>query len=137
MAESRDGREFLEKTAVDQKDLKQRLATLYSSTSIRIGDLQLPPGMYSLEPFPSPEGVSLIVSKQIGEWNADPGTRRFIGSIGTKPAPIEGLPEPRLAVAFKPTHLQAPMSADVFDHELHFVWGGTDVFVNIRQDRRW
>jgi hypothetical protein len=133
IATSMKGREFLDGTLPDHKDVNYGAATLYTRTAIWIGDVHVPAGMYSLHVSQSPEELKLEVSKQMGEWKPEDDAPPYLGSAEVKRVPIKGLPMPWLRLEFWPTVWDGPVSpAEAHVQDLHFIWGDTNLYVRIR-----
>ena len=112
------------------KDSQQATVTFYSRTAVWMGRLRVPAGMYNLIPSKSLDGWSLGVAKQDGEWNDAKPAQQYLGSVELKVA-SDNPPEKRnLAISLSPEAERCPrLSVQRGVKELHFTYGGTDLFV--------
>ena len=81
---TRDGSDLLGGTPDAAKDAQQAAATFYSRTAVWMGSLRVPAGMYRLIPSKSPDGWSLAVARQDGEWNDAKTAQQYLGSVAMK-----------------------------------------------------
>jgi hypothetical protein len=97
--------------------------TLKTEANLKIGDLTVPAGTYTIYSLPSETSWKLIVNKQTGQWgtvyNQDQDLGRTEMTKGKTPsAPVE-----KFEIRFENTHGGAT--------ELHLIWENTDVFVPV------
>jgi hypothetical protein len=92
--------------------------------------LRLPAGMYKLIPAKSPEEWRLAIAKQDGESSDARHSQQYLGSVELKVA-SDNPPEKRnLAISLSPEAERCPrLSVQRGVKELHFTYGGTDLFV--------
>jgi hypothetical protein len=90
--------------------------------------------MYKLIPSKSPDGWSLAVAKQDGEWSDATLTQQYLGSVPLKGSASDN-PTGNHNFAIE-TSLWAEgcggPSPNFDVRELHFVYGSSDLFVCIR-----
>jgi len=96
--------------------------TLTTTVSLKIGDLDVPAGKYTVYSLPTAEGWQLIINKQTGQWGTvydktqDLGRTKMI--VGSTPAPVE-----LFVIDFEKTSDAAT--------ELHLKWAGVDASVPV------
>jgi len=122
---TRNGREFFEGNSDAAKD--PVAATFYTGTTLWMENLRVPPGMYTLIPSRSPHGRSLSVARQDGG-----PTPRYLGTVEMKGSVPDSLGTDNLATQTTPWAQGCPGPSLNFDlRELHFTYGGADLFVCI------
>lgn len=97
--------------------------TLHTDANLRIGELNVPAGTYTIYSLPSQNGWKLIVNKQTGQWGTVYKESEDLGRIpmtaGTAPsAPVE-----KFTIKFENTHGKKT--------QLHLIWGDTNVYVPV------
>jgi hypothetical protein len=123
---TRDGREFFEGNPA--KD--PVAATFYTRTTLWMENLRVPAGMYKLIPSRSPDGWSLSVARQDGG-----PTPQHLGTVEMKGSVPESLGTDNLVTPTIPWAEGCPGPSPNFDvRELHFRYGGADLFVCIRPE---
>jgi hypothetical protein len=133
---TRDGSDLLSGTSDAAKDSQQAAATFYSRTAVWMGSLRVPAGIYKLIPSRSPDGWSLAVAKQYGEWNDAKPAQQYLGSIQMKGSASDNPTGQNLAISTRRLAEGCPGPApDRKVRELHFMYGSTDLFVCIRPDQ--
>ncbi len=133
---TRDGSDLLGGTSDAAKDSQQAAATFYSRTAVWMGSLRVPAGMYRLIPSKPPDGWSLAVAKQDGEWNDAKPAQQYLGSVAMKRSASDNPTGHYLTIATR--RWAEGCSGPSPDHnvrELHFLQGSTDLFVCIRPDQ--
>lgn len=91
-----------------------------TSTDLKVGDLLVPAGKYTLVTLPSATEWQLVFCKHLGQW----GTERFAAEdLGKVPMKKATLPAPQEQMSITFEH-QTPTSV-----ELHVRWETTDVSV--------
>jgi hypothetical protein len=96
----------------------------------------VPAGMYNLIPSKSPDGWSLGVAKQDGEWNDAKLAQQYLGSVQMKGSDSENPIGHNLVISTTGWATGCPgPSLDRNVSELHFMYGTTDLFVCIRPDQ--
>jgi Protein of unknown function (DUF2911) len=96
--------------------------TLTTTVSLKIGDLDVPAGKYTVYSLPTAEGWQLIINKQTGQWGTVYDKSQDLGrtkmTVGTTPAPVE-----MFVIDFEKTADSAT--------ELHLKWAGVDASVPV------
>ena len=109
------------------KDLHRSAATFYSRTSVSMGALRLPAGMYKLMPAQSPDGWKLDVATEHGD---------YLGSVKMKTAASNDPAGKNLVISTTPWGEGCPgPTLDFNVRKLHFMYGSTDLFVCLRPDQ--
>jgi hypothetical protein len=134
---TRDWREFLDGTSDGAKDSHRIAATFYSRTAQWMESLRVPAGMYKLIPSKSPDGWSLAVAKQDGEWSDAKPPQQYLGTVQMKASASDNpTGEHNLGISTRRWAEGCPgPSVDRNVRELHFMYGSTDLFVCIRPDQ--
>ncbi|MBV8630842.1 MAG: DUF2911 domain-containing protein [Silvibacterium sp.] len=97
--------------------------TLKTQSTLRIGNLVVPPGTYTLYTVPAQHGWKLIVNKQTGQWGTVYSQDQDLGRVDMMDGVVPGSPVERFQIAFENT--QGNKS------QLHLKWELTDVYVPI------
>jgi hypothetical protein len=96
--------------------------TLKTSGDLKIGDLSVPAGTYTLYSLPAESGWKLIVNKQTGQWgtvyNEGQDLGRVAMEVGSNASPVE-----TMVIDFEKT------SGD--STELHVKWADKDASVKV------
>jgi hypothetical protein len=128
------GSDFLAGAADSAQDSQHNAATFFTAAELWMESLRVPAGMYKLIPSKSPDGWSLAVAKQDGEWSDATLTQQYLGSV-----PLKGLASDNptgnhnLAIETSLWAEGCGGPSPNFDvRELHFVYGSSDLFVCIR-----
>ena len=134
---TRDGSDLIGATSAAAGDSQQAAAMFYSRTAVWMGNLRLSAGMYKLFPSKSPDGWSLGVARQDGEWNDASSTQPYLGSVPMKGSASDSpIGTDNLLISTIRLAQGCPgPSPDRSVRELHFSYGGTDLFVCIRPDQ--
>jgi hypothetical protein len=74
---------------------------LHAAGNIRIGELVIPPGEYTLYTIPGEKEWTLIISKETGQWGTDYNEKQDLGRVKMKVAPVKDAVE-TFAIAIKP-----------------------------------
>jgi hypothetical protein len=123
---TRNGREFFEGNSDAAKD--PVAATFYTGTTLWMENLRVPPGIYKLIPAKSPNGWSLSVARQDGP--------PYLGTVEMKGSVPDSLENSNLVTSTTPSAEGCPGPSTNFDlRELHFMYGGADLFVCIRPEQ--
>ncbi len=90
--------------------------------NLKIGDVMVPAGSYTLYTIPSQTDWKLIINKQTGQWGTQYDQSQDLARI---PMVRESLPKPQevMSISFEKTHDNTT--------QLHVKWETTDVFVEI------
>jgi hypothetical protein len=103
--------------------------TLMLDVEVRIGDLELPRGEYTLFLLPRPDGGELIVSEETRQWGTDYDPARDFGRTAVRrrelAEPIESL-----TITLEPAFPQA--EDDVPSGLLRIAWGRVEYAVDWR-----
>jgi len=98
--------------------------TLKTSGNLKIGNLMVPAGTYTLYSLPTANGMQLIVNKQTGQWGTVYDAKQDLGrvpmKVGKTPAPVE-----TMVIDFEDTMGEMGMT------ELHVKWADRDASVAI------
>jgi hypothetical protein len=133
---TRDGSDLLSGTSAAAKDSQEAAVTFYSRTAVWMENLRVPAGMYKLVPSRSPDGWSLAVTKQDGEWNDTKSAQQYLGSVQMKGSASDNSTGDNLAISTRRWAEGCPgPSPDRNVRELHFEYGKTDLFVCVRPDQ--
>ena len=98
-------------------------ATSFSTDRpIRIGDLTVPAGSYTLDVLPAQSGWQLIVNKQTGQWGTQYDQSQDLGRV---PMVVSNLPAPQETLSYSFDHI-TPGSAI-----LHIRWADKDAAVPV------
>jgi hypothetical protein len=101
-----------------------------------MGSLRVPAGMYKLIPSKSPDGWSLDVAKQDGEWNDAKPAQQYLGSVPMKGSAYDNSTGHSLVISTRRWAEECPgPSLDRNVRELHFMYGSADLFVCIHPDQ--
>ena len=133
---TRGGSDLLGGASDAAKGSQQAAATFYSRTAVWMERLRVPAGMYKLIPSKSPDGWSLAVDKQDGEWNEAKPTQQYLGSVQMKGSSSDRPTGHNLGISTRRWAVGCPgPSPDRNVRELHFLYGSTDLFVCVRPDQ--
>jgi len=97
--------------------------TLKTQSSLRIGDLAVPAGTYTIYSLPEEHGWTLIINKQTGQWGTVYNQDQDLGRVKMLEGVIPSSPVETFKIAFDHTAGNKT--------ELHLLWGTTNVFVPI------
>ena len=100
--------------------------SLITDRTIRIGDLLVPAGSYTLDVLPTASGWQLIVNKQTGQWGTQYDPNQDLGRV---PMDVTNLPSPQETLSYNIDH-ETPHSA-----MLHIRWADKDAAVAIEFPR--
>ena len=96
--------------------------TFKTSVNLKIGDLAVPAGTYTVYSVPSKTGWQLVINKQTGQWGTVYDKSQDFGrvpmTVGTNPSPLE-----KFVIDFEKT--SGPST------ELHLKWAGVDASVKV------
>jgi hypothetical protein len=127
---TKDGGDLLDGTSDVRKDSQHAAVTFYSTNSVWMESLRLPAGMYKLIPAKSPEEWRLAIAKQDGESSDARHSQQYLGSVELKVASDNPPVKRNLAISLSPEAERCPrLSVQRGVKELHFTYGGTDLFV--------
>jgi hypothetical protein len=97
--------------------------TLKTPSGLRIGDLAVPAGTYTIYSLPEEHGWTLIVNKQTGQWGTVYNQDQDLGRVKMLEGVIPSAPVETFKIAFEHTAGNKT--------ELHLLWGTTNVFVPV------
>lgn len=97
--------------------------TLKTAVDLKIGDLSVPAGTYTLYSVPSETTWKLIVNKQTGQWGTVYDPKQDLGRVDMQKGPAASTPVEQFAIRFANTTAGAT--------ELHLIWADWDVFVPV------
>lgn len=96
--------------------------TLKTAANLKIGDLNVPAGTYTLYSIPTENGCTLIVNKQTGQWGTEYDQSKDLGrvemKVGHTPSQVE-----KFAFSFENTKGKST--------EMHFKWENNDAWVPV------
>lgn len=97
--------------------------TLHTQSSLRIDDLIVPEGDYTLYTIPSDMGWTLIINRQTGQWGTEYNKAMDLGRVPMLDGVIPSHPQERFEIRFEHTSGNST--------EMHLIWENTDVYVPI------
>jgi len=97
--------------------------TLKTQSNLRIGDLAVPAGTYTIYSLPEEHGWKLIINKQTGQWGTVYNQNQDLGRVKMLEGVIPSASVETFKIAFEHTAGNKT--------ELHLLWGTTNVFVQI------
>jgi hypothetical protein len=97
--------------------------TLKTEVNLKIGDLAVPAGAYTIYSIPSETTWKLIVNKQTGQWGTVYNENQDLGRTDMTRAAKPAAPVEQFAIKFENTRGNKT--------ELHLIWENTDVFVPV------
>ncbi len=97
--------------------------TLKTAVDLKIGDLAVPAGTYTLYSVPSDAGWKLIVNKQTGQWGTVYDEKQDLGRVDMQ----KGTPPPAPVETFVIKFANTAGGKT----ELHLTWADWDVFVPV------
>jgi hypothetical protein len=97
--------------------------TLKTQSTLKIGDLTVPAGTYTLYSLPGEHGWKLIVNKQTGQWGTVYNEDQDLGRVTMLEGVIPSAPVEKFMINFE--HTKGNKT------ELHLHWSTTNVFVPI------
>jgi hypothetical protein len=134
---AKDGSDFLNGASDVAEKSQRNAATFYTVTAVWMESLRVPAGMYKLIPSKTPDGWSLAVAKQDGEWSDAKPVQQYLGSVLMKGSASDDLVgKHNLAISTSPwAEGCGGLSPDFNFRELHLQYGSTDLFVCIRPEQ--
>ena len=97
--------------------------TLKTQSGLRIRDLVVPPGTYTLYTLPEDHGWKLIVNKQTGQWGTEYNQAQDLSRVDMLEGVIPSAPVELFLIDF--SHTEGNKT------ELHLHWDTTNVYVPI------
>ncbi len=100
-----------------------KATTLKTDINLKIGDLGVPAGTYTLYTIPSEHGWTLIVNKQTGQWGTEYDETQDLGRVKMSEGVMPSNPVETFQIKFEHTKDLAT--------ELHLLWETTNVYVSV------
>jgi hypothetical protein len=97
--------------------------TLKTEANLKIGDLTVPAGTYTVYSIPSQTQWKLIINKQTGQWGTEYHPEQDLGRVNMMKGPTPAAPIEVFAIKFENTKGKKT--------ELHLIWENTDVYVPV------
>jgi Protein of unknown function (DUF2911) len=97
--------------------------TLKTDVNLKIGDLGVPAGTYSLYTIPDEKGWTLIINKQTGQSGTEYDPTEDLGRIKMMEGVIPNSPVETFQIKFENTK--------DLSSELHLLWETTNVYVGV------
>lgn len=97
--------------------------TLHTDANLRIGELNVPAGTYTVYSVPSANGWKLIINKQNGQWGTVYNAGQDLGRVSMTAGTAPSSPVEKFEIKFEDTHGKQT--------QLHLLWGDTDVYVPV------
>jgi hypothetical protein len=97
--------------------------TLKTQATLKIRDLTVPAGTYTIYSLPEEHGWKLIINKQTGQWGTVYNQDQDLGRVDMLEGVIPSAPVEKFLINFDNTQGNKT--------ELHLHWGTTNVFVPI------
>jgi hypothetical protein len=97
--------------------------TLKTDINLKIGNLGVPAGTYTLFTIPEEKGWTLIVNKQTGQWGTKYDQTQDLGRVKMSEGVIPSSPVETFKIQFEHTKDLAT--------ELHLQWETTNVYVGV------
>jgi hypothetical protein len=97
--------------------------TLKTQGNIKIGDLSVPAGTYTIYSLPAEGQWKLIVNKQTGQWGTEYHQEQDLGRVDMQRGMAPSAPVQVFAIKFEQTAGSTT--------QLHLIWENTDVYVPV------
>jgi len=97
--------------------------TLKTAVDLKIGDLSVPAGTYTIYSLPSETTWKLIVNKQTGQWGTEYHPEQDLGRTDMTRGPAPAAPVEKFVIQFEKTKKKTT--------QLHLIWENTDVYVPV------
>jgi hypothetical protein len=98
--------------------------TLKTDVNLKIGDLGVPAGTYTLYSIPAKGGWTLIVNKQTGQWGTVYDQSKDLGRVKMSEGVLPSSPVETFQIKFANTNGNFT--------ELHLLWETTNVYVGVQ-----
>jgi hypothetical protein len=102
--------------------------TLKLGLDVKIGDLSVPAGTYTVYSLPSESGWKLIINKQTGQWGTVYNQNQDLGRVAMEAGPKPGAPVEQFVIKLDPVQAKARPRERL---QLHLIWENTDVYATI------
>ena len=99
--------------------------TLKTDVNLRIGDLGIPAGTYTLYTIPGEKGWTLIVNRQTGQWGTKYDQTQDLGRVKMVEGVLPSSPVETFEIKFEHTNDAKNTT------ELHLKWETTNVYVGV------
>jgi len=99
--------------------------TLKTPINLKIGDLDVPAGTYTVYSIVTEKGYQLIINKQIGQWGTEYDQSQDLGRTRLNTNDTDG-PIERLLIDFENTHDNKT--------ELHIKWGYSESWLHVKAE---
>jgi Protein of unknown function (DUF2911) len=97
--------------------------TLKTAVDLKIGDLTVPAGTYTIYSGPSETTWKLIINKQTKQWGTEYHQEQDLGRTDMMKGPAPSAPVENFAIKFENTTGNTT--------QLHLIWENTDVYVPV------
>ena len=97
--------------------------TLKTAVNLKIGDLSVPEGTYTVYSLPLESGWKLIINKQTGQWGTVYNQDQDLGRTDMMKGSTPSSPMELFEIKFENTQGNKT--------ELHLIWENTDVYVPV------
>ncbi len=97
--------------------------TLTTAVNLKIGDLSVPAGTYTIYSLPSETTWKLIINKQTKQWGTEYNQDQDLGRTDLMKGPTPSAPVEKFEMKFEKTTGKTT--------QLHLIWENTDVFVPV------
>jgi len=97
--------------------------TLKTQGNIKIGNLEVPAGTYTVYSLPAEGQWKLIINKQTGQWGTEYHQEQDLGRIDMQRGIAPSAPVQVFAIKFEQTAGSTT--------QLHLIWENTDVYVPV------
>lgn len=97
--------------------------TLTTPVNLKIGDLAVPAGTYTIYSLPSETTWKLIINKQTKQWGTVYNQDQDLGRVDMKKAKAPATPVEQFVIKFEDTRGKKT--------QLHLIWESTDVYVPV------
>jgi hypothetical protein len=97
--------------------------TLKTQSSLRIGELLVPPGTYTVYTIPSEHEWKLIINKQTGQWGTEYDESKDLGRVKMLDGVIPSAPVETFKIVFE--HTEGNKT------QLHLLWETTNVYIPV------
>jgi hypothetical protein len=97
--------------------------TLTTAVNLKIGDLSVPAGTYTIYSLPSETTWKLIINKQTKQWGTEYSQDQDLGRTDMLKGPAPSAPVEKFEMKFEKTTGKTT--------QLHLIWENTDVFVPV------
>jgi len=100
--------------------------TLTTPVNLKIGDLSVPAGTYTIYSSPSETTWKLIINKQTKQWGTEYHQDQDLGRVDMMKGPAPAAPVEKFVIEFEKTTGKTT--------QLHLIWENTDVYVPVTEE---